>query len=227
MSARGIGEVVWTTVRLMLRLDAASLREAPRWFSTFLPGRSRLREELPWMNYAVVRHLSERLTPRSTVFEYGSGGSTVYWARRAAQVVSVEHDEEWYHRVEDLLKTRSLTNCTYILRRPLPLHADTPAPVRSAAMPDKDFTSYVHTIDAYPDRWFDLVVVDGRARIDCLHRAVPKVKAGGCLVLDNSQRERYAAAVHELSRRYAARRFVGIVPCRSRGFGTTTVWRIP
>jgi precorrin-6B methylase 2 len=160
------------------------------------------------------------------VFEYGSGSSTVYWARRAARVVSVEHDEEWYHRVEDLLKRRSLTNCTYILRMPVPLSAGAPASARSAAMPDRDFSSYVHAIDAYPDQSFDLVVVDGRARIDCLYRSIPKVRPGGCLVLDNSQRERYAAVVDELSRRYSARRFVGLVPCRGRGFGTTTVWRI-
>ena len=43
-----------------------------------------------------------------------------------------------------------------------------------------------------PDASLDLVVVDGRARVECARRAMPKVKPGGLLLLDDTSRERYA-----------------------------------
>ena len=36
---------------------------------------------LPWMNYALIRFLQQRLNPSLTLFEYGSGYSTLFFAR--------------------------------------------------------------------------------------------------------------------------------------------------
>ena len=58
--------------------------------------RSPLDLGLPWMSYAVIDALSERLTASSVVHEYGAGGSTVFFAQRAGTVVSLESASEWH-----------------------------------------------------------------------------------------------------------------------------------
>ncbi len=71
-----------------------------------------------------------------------------------------------------------------------------PSPVLSAkpGFAGLDFSSYVDAVDAEPGL-FDLVVVDGRARDACFHRAVSRLAPGGLLVFDNVDRERYRAAI--------------------------------
>ena len=53
------------------------------------------------------------------------------------------------------------------------------------------FKKFVTTIDQYPDHYFDLVFVDGRARNSCIKHAIPKVKNGGYILLDDSDRKSY------------------------------------
>jgi predicted O-methyltransferase YrrM len=43
------------------------------------------------------------------------------------------------------------------------------------------------------------VVVDGRARADCLRRAVEALTPGGLIVFDNSDRKRYQPALAGLA----------------------------
>ena len=56
------------------------------WFRSFEEGRmvDEAGKAIPWMNYSVVDFLEERLAPSWRVFEYGSGGSTAWWAARVA-----------------------------------------------------------------------------------------------------------------------------------------------
>ena len=45
---------------------------------------------------------------------------------------------------------------------------------------------------------FDIIVVDGRARSDCLRASIGCVAPGGLLVLGNSERKRYSSAIAEV-----------------------------
>src|SRR5690606_1268935 len=49
---------------------------------------------LPWWNVTATREVEQYLASRLSVrvFEYGAGASTAWLARRATEVVSVEHD---------------------------------------------------------------------------------------------------------------------------------------
>ena len=51
---------------------------------------------LPWYSYSMIAFLSDKVRPDMRVFEYGSGYSTLWWARRVAHVTSCEHDQYWY-----------------------------------------------------------------------------------------------------------------------------------
>lgn len=54
---------------------------------------------VPWFSFAAIDALDTLLRPDWTVAEYGSGGSTVFYAPRVARVVAAEHDPDWASRV--------------------------------------------------------------------------------------------------------------------------------
>ncbi|HEY4655003.1 MAG TPA: class I SAM-dependent methyltransferase, partial [Cyclobacteriaceae bacterium] len=56
----------------------------------------------------------------------------------------------------------------------------------------QDYHNYFSFITVFPNGHFDFIFIDGRARIECTLNAIPKLKKGGMLVLDNSDRDRYA-----------------------------------
>ena len=60
-----------------------------------------------------------------------------------------------------------------------------------------NFKKYAAAIDEYPDEYFDLVIVDGRARPSCIMHSIPKIKEGGWLVVDNTGRTIYHSAIQE------------------------------
>lgn len=126
----------------------------------------------PWLPNSLLIRLNEIIQPNHRVFEWGSGGSTVWFARRAKEVYSIEHDPSWHKKVGQQLKRNRLNNVS-LSRIPI-----SPA--------------YWESIVEYPDRFFDIVLVDGRERVKCFHLAVEKTD--GVLVLDNGLRKRYREA---------------------------------
>jgi|688.fasta_scaffold10089_5 hypothetical protein len=179
----------------------AAIQERPelrQWFAHWqgsLGGKSSpLQDELPWMTYAAISWLDQFLRPEMSVFEWGSGGSSAFFAKRVRSVRSVEHDSAWFGSVVDALKTRGYANGEVYLVEPVRGALSTSRYVSSS--PDYVgccFERYASFIDSCPDESFDLVVVDGRARPGCIQHALPKVKRGGFLLLDNSERAAYQA----------------------------------
>lgn len=86
------------------------------------------------------------------------------------------------------------------------------------------FEQYVKSIDEYPNGYFDLITVDGRARASCALRALPKLKNGGWLLVDNMERARYKT-VRDLLASYRCQDFVGLVSCELR-LQRTAIWKI-
>ena len=54
-------------------------------------GANALQRETPWLPFRAIEYL-ESIATGAVVFEFGAGGSTAWFSRRAARVVSVEHD---------------------------------------------------------------------------------------------------------------------------------------
>lgn len=75
----------------------------------------------------------------------------------------------------------------------LPVDVADPTSYRSGAGDylNYSFKKYVKSIDEYPDGYFDLILVDGRARPSCILHSIPKLKSGGLLVVDNAERSYY------------------------------------
>lgn len=148
--------------------------------------------DVPWWTFEsadlVADHLARR--PGAAVFEWGSGASTVWLARRAGSVTAVEHDESWAARVRSLVGTSA-----EVLTVPA-VEARGAGGARSSKRGHEglDFTAYARTIEERPGP-FDLIVIDGRAREACLAEALPRLADGGLVVFDNVDRKRYRDAI--------------------------------
>jgi SAM-dependent methyltransferase len=207
----------------LLARDRGSLRFAAPYLRSLAVDRSPLDDGIPWLAYRAVAWLERTLREDMKVFEYGSGGSTIFLARRVSQVVSVEPDRAWRDLTERALTELRLRNVTYLLREPAPA---SPGAFSSTdpAYQGLGFEAYVKSIDAYPDATFDLVAVDGRARPACVIRSISKVKPDGYILLDDSDRPYYHEGVEALA---AHRRldFRGAAPYKTEP-SQTTVWKI-
>ena len=177
-------------------------------------------EGIPWVTYGALGQLESMVTPTMRVFEFGAGGSTVFFARRAAQVVSVEHDASWQRLVQEELADRS--NVEYILAEPEALVPGDAPVALSRNYPDHHFASYTHSIDRFDDESFDMVLVDGRARVASAQHSYAKVRPGGWLVLDNSERPDYEQIFTDLAGRgWRHKNYFGIGPYENLLWQTT------
>lgn len=156
-------------------------------------------EPHPWIPYVARDFLATVVSPDWWAFEWGSGGSTIYWAQHCAHVVSIEHSREWYDTVQGALAAAGLRGQVQLVPGELPClvagpNVNHPAHYFDLHHPELNFKRYVEAIDEYPDEHFDLIFVDGMARPSCITYGVGKVKPGGWLLLDNSD----VAALHDV-----------------------------
>ena len=88
--------------------------EFPQWFLSLSRNNDPLANEIPWITYSAINYLENFLNKKTIVFEYGSGGSTLYVSKRVKEGISVEHDEIWVEKVKQKLpgKRPSGKNCS-------------------------------------------------------------------------------------------------------------------
>jgi hypothetical protein len=169
--------------------------------------------EQPWFSFGAIEFLSRHLRPGHRVFEFGSGGSSFYFARRTASVLSIENNAEWQQRVSALAAERKVTNLRCELH---PI--DTAHPERYAAL------SYFAALQPLP---YDVIIVDGHCDYEnapqgllrdiAFDRALACVRRpGGIIVVDD-----YWMFPHMAARAPAARLtvFESPGPCR---YGVTS-----
>jgi hypothetical protein len=158
---------------------------------------STLTAELPWLTYEAIRQLKGIISSHMKVFEYGSGGSTLFLAKRANEVISIEHDKDWYQKVSAQVLNKS--NVKLILVQPDTNKNEEYLTHYGREGSEYSFKDYVSIIDTYPDNYFDVILIDGRARTKCYDHAWPKLKKEGFLVFDNTEREMYHKVTDRLS----------------------------
>lgn len=147
--------------------------------------------DLPWWTFSAVDAISLFLKQRhgsARVYEYGAGASTVWLAKRSAQVDSTEHDRHFASVMEPILK--QYPNVTVRVFEPTCATPLSRARSNRKGLTDKAFDDYVVSIDQV-DGLFDVIVIDGRSRVACLNRAKSALAPGGIIVFDNSNRREY------------------------------------
>jgi hypothetical protein len=186
-----------------------------RWLSSFTPDYM-IQQRIPWLTFGAIAYLDAQPLAGKRVFEYGSGGSTLYWLRRGMTVVSVEHDPTWYARLQALVPADAPLDYRFVPRQAAP----TPQSVG-----DLQPSAYVTQIDDFADATFDVVLVDGESRPSCLMHCIPKVKPGGMLIVDNTTRyHNLFQQVVPFLQEFDSTVFYGAVPA-SFGLDSTTIYR--
>jgi hypothetical protein len=162
------------------------------WRSSLDGRHTPLGDELPWVTYGAIDWFDHHLTKDMVLFEWGAGGSTTFFSKRVKQVISIEHDSPWYEVVVNALEKKTYKNVSLKLIEPVPSENIDPwYTTTDSAFIGYSFELYIRAIDSYPDAYFDIVFVDGRARPGCIRQALIKIKSGGFLILDNSDRLEY------------------------------------
>lgn len=170
-----------------------SFRHLGSWmkYKYFYRGKDFISAELPWMNFDVCEWLRSYLTSDMILFEWGSGGSTLFYSKLVNYVISIEYDREYYDFV--LKQLQGKENVELLL---VPAQKTGKYKSFSPITLGSYFDNYVKAIDKYPDGYFDVIVVDGRQRNECFKRALKKVKPEGIIVFDNFEREIYQKSQH-------------------------------
>jgi len=161
------------------------IHELPR-YDRFLGGKGGLEVGFPWLTLGAIVALEQsvfladatHVAPKR-VLEFGSGGSTLFFARRADHVESVETDLSWFPRTAKALVLNGLQEkvCLTCCTNPMS-------------------EAYVASL---PDRTFDLLLVDHAAdetvtdrgarrrfsRLPLARIGLRKLRSDGWLVVDN------------------------------------------
>jgi hypothetical protein len=175
----------------------SSILEFPDYFTTIRKNKTNLELCLPWITFNSFKFLKSFKFEDKKVFEFGSGGSTLFFINNGANIISVEHNREWY----DLVISKILNNKKSNLKLITPILSENPKVVSiyDDSYSGYDFQEYADYILSFPDNYFDLVVIDGRARSFCLINSIVKVKNGGYILFDNSNRPFYQVELEEIS----------------------------
>lgn len=124
------------------------------------------RAAVPWLGYRGARRIAQIVKPGTRVLEFGAGRSTIWFARRGAEVLSVETSDKWMSLVEGWLAEIPGHKVKIVCAEP---------PYRSEVLSD-----------SLAGREFDFALVDGEARDAAMRIALPVVRPGGHVYLDNA-----------------------------------------
>ena len=135
---------------------------------------------LPFITYPAQALLHQIVQPNFKVFEFGCGHSSLWWASRVEEVVSVEHDTTWIKRIQE----KKPANLRLILKEQGTVDDNFPEDLADAfnqiagaqtssgnaeldvahGLNCEDFTAYAAALARWPRNYFDVIVVDGMAR---------------------------------------------------------------
>jgi len=200
--------IVWRIIRamdlayLVLRLHPNSALVQDGWFRSFRENKpvDRSGRAIPWLTYPFINFIESRLTQDLRVFEYGCGNSTIWFSKRVSEMISLEHDSSWAQRISPQLPSNSK-----IIVRDLS-------------------DGYVEEISKHG--LFDIVIIDGRMRLECGHQSLNSLSPNGVVIWDDSNLSDFNEGYSFFSR-YGFRElsFYGMVPAIFISSQTSILYR--
>lgn len=132
----------------------------------------------PWWGKSMIDFVKQYLNKTLSVFEWGSGNSTLFWAENVKHVISIEYDKAWYEKMKKII----------------------PSNVELLHIPLEYGGNYCKAI-LKENSQFDIILIDGRDRVRCVENSITKLKEDGIIIWDNSDRECYSEG-YEFLRQY-------------------------
>lgn len=160
-------------------------------------------EPLPWMNYSIIKLLEDRLKSDISVFEYGSGFSTLFFAKRVGSIDSIEFNADWYEQIKSSLPKNA--TITFV---------------------EKDIDgNYCRSIFRMGKK-YDLLVIDGRDRVNCFKQGLNFLTESGVILLDDSNRDKYSECFNiAQANGFKFLSFQGLKPTSKKTFETTVFYK--
>lgn len=118
-------------------------------------------EPIPWFTYPTIEFIKQLDLKNKRVFEYGSGFSSLFFADKTLEIISVEDNREWFEKVRE----NKPTNLDLVFK-----------PVK------EDYTTYIHKTN----KIFDIIIVDASYRLECCHNIKNNLGDDSMVILDNS-----------------------------------------
>ena len=154
---------------------------------------------LPWMNYSLIYFLKRKLNSQIRLFEYGSGSSTVFYSKLVKEIYSLEHDKDFFNFIKQY-------------------------PLKNLIL-EEDQTKYPQKILDF-EYLFDVIVIDGIKRCQCLDYALKKLSPTGVIIFDDTDRKSYWKKIEPLlEENFKELTFVGIKPGEVALAQTTILYR--
>lgn len=154
-------------------------------------------ENLPWMTYPIINYLNQLDLSRESVFEWGSGGSTIFFSERTSFVESKEDSQSHFQE----MMQRKIPNVK----------------VRFEVTPE-------HYCKFDPGFDPTIVIIDGRRRFDCAQNLIQnleKRKNLKLIILDNADWFPSTQRILSGLQDFYEIRFTGIGPINSYTWTTS------
>ena len=118
----------------------------------------------PFMCNSSIKKYEDLIFNGAKILELGAGYSTLWLAEKDVFVESYEHNPTWFENMNRMLKSEQID---------VHLHE-----------------SYDNAISEYPQEYFDIIVVDGINRLECVENIYESkvLKIGGYLLIDDIER---------------------------------------
>lgn len=116
---------------------------------------------IPWYTYPCIDFIVGKNFADKKILEFGAGQSTLWWARHAKSVVSLESNEVWFEEVKK--------------RIPPNVRIYYSSPALEGFRNNK-----------ISKEKFDVIIVDGFDRARAAAEAEKMIKPNGCIIVDNA-----------------------------------------
>jgi predicted O-methyltransferase YrrM len=155
------------------------------------PFRKRLRVFMSPTEQSAIGMAIALLARPLVVLEWGSGGSSVHFGKlipESSRWLAIEHQAKWATRVRSELAREGVDGVSVV-------HVEANCHYEEGVGDgtEEAFRDYVHHPASLGDE-YDLMLVDGRARVACAQLGWGLLRADGIMALHDAQRAQYAAA---------------------------------
>ena len=119
---------------------------------------------IPWYTYPAIEYLSQFDYTDKKIFEFGCGYSSLFWAKRAGKVISIEDNLNWFDKWQKEFSEPNLD------------------------IKWRDEGEIYDVAIFEENEKYDVIIIDGKRRNFCAETAVKALNDGGMIILDDSDR---------------------------------------
>lgn len=124
---------------------------------------------LPWYTFPIIDFLKFRDYKEKTVLEFGGGQSTLWWAKRAKKVVTLEGDHDWYEKIKNKMPDN------------VDLHFVSMVDIETNVLQVKE------VLKSKLINHYNVIVIDGLFREEMIDIACNLMADDGIIVCDNAE----------------------------------------